>query len=52
LGVRLVENALDDLLLFGVQDLGQVLVELGLLLLKGCTTLVDVLAAQKSEGTY
>lgn len=39
--VRLVENGLDDLLLFGVQNLGQVLVELGLLLLKVCIMLVD-----------
>jgi hypothetical protein len=29
-----VEDTLDDLLLFGAEDLGQALVELGLLLLK------------------
>jgi hypothetical protein len=34
LGVSLVEDTLDDLLLFGAEDLGQALVELGLLLLK------------------
>ena len=34
LGVSLVEDTLDDLLLFGTEDLSQALVELGLLLLK------------------
>jgi hypothetical protein len=38
--IGLIYGRLDDLLLFGAQRFGQILVELGLLLLKNCEMLV------------